>query len=105
MWGLRKQVSLLLDHGHPDAPDYPLAFMWEESQLVVERINSMLATETSLLDAAVSTGIAQFGKEAGKARRLFADLIKRLSGDGGAPEPPPRRLAERLKQDRQDHGR
>jgi len=76
VWGLRREVSLLLANGHPDAPFYPLHRVWEEAELVVSRQNQTLATETLLIQMAVSS---LFAKEAG---REFQKIISRLS-DGG----------------------
>lgn len=50
--------------------------MWEESDLVTSRLNQVMATETLLLQMAVSS---LFNKEAG---RDFQKIIKRLT-DGG----------------------
>lgn len=73
---MRRQVSLLLANGHPDARDYPVHRVWEEAELVVDRVNKDLSTETLLLQMAVSS---LFSKEAGQE---FQKIIKRLS-DGG----------------------
>lgn len=35
--------------GHPDAWDYPLAFMWNEARIARDRINGQTATEATLL--------------------------------------------------------
>lgn len=64
MWDLRRQVSLLLSEGHLDARDYPVHRVWEESSLVVGRINHRLATEALLIQMAVSSLFAESsGKE------------------------------------------
>lgn len=69
--------------------------MWEESQLVVERINGMLATEGSILQAAASTAVAAFGKDGGKkASKEFIKLMERLSGT--STEPQKKNLTEQL---------
>lgn len=78
--------------------------MWEESQLVVERINNMLATQTVLTNAAIGTVAAAFGKDGAKAHLEFQKLIKRLSGDGGTPDTPKKRLADKIAQERQGNG-
>lgn len=70
---MRAKVSLLMQHGHPDAGDYAVHRVWEEAQLVVDRVNQNLSTETLLLQMAVSS---LFSKEAGKD---FQDIIMRLS--------------------------
>lgn len=69
-------MNLLLANGHPDAPFYPIHRVWEEADLVVERDNQRMATETLLIQMAVSS---LFAKEAGKE---FQKIISRLT-DGG----------------------
>lgn len=63
-------------NGHPDAVQYPIHKVWEEADLVTSRLNQVMATETLLLQMAVSS---LFNKEAG---REFSKIIKRLT-DGG----------------------
>lgn len=63
-------------NGHPDAAQYAIHKVWEESHLVTSRLNQVLATETLLLQMAVSS---LFNKEAG---REFQKIIMRLN-DGG----------------------
>ncbi len=79
---MRGQVSHLVEAGHADAPDYPIAMLFEEVELVVERENRRLATEASLMKAAIDTGIAAFGKNVGKVNQSFRDLLNRLNGGG-----------------------
>lgn len=74
MWGLRRQVSLLVANGHPHAPHYPVHRVVEEVALVTERINSILVTEALLTQMAVSS---LFSKEAGKA---FKEIVEGLNG-------------------------
>lgn len=50
--------------------------VWEESKLVVERIDQQMSTEALLLQMAVSS---LFSKDAGKD---FQDIIKRMSNGG-----------------------
>lgn len=79
--------------------------VWEEVQLIVERINGLLATEGSILQAAASTAVAAFGKDGGKkAHKEFAKLMERLSGSGN-PEPDRKNLTERLLKERNKNGR
>lgn len=73
MWGLRKQVSLLLDHGHQYARFYPVGWVWEESQIVVERINREEASRTALLQVA---GSAVMSKDGAK---LLKQVLKELT--------------------------
>ena len=61
--GVRRQVSLLLDHGHPHAWNYPIGMVRSESLLVEERLNNSYATTAILLQMAVS---AVLSEEAGK---------------------------------------
>lgn len=55
VWGIRGQVSLLLDHGHPEAWSYPVGLVMQESELVVDRLNAAAGTNALLLQMAVST--------------------------------------------------
>lgn len=84
---------------------YPVSLVWEEVQLVVERHNMRLATETTLLNTAIGTAVAAFGEDGGaKARREFAALIKTLSS-GGSPEPTKKKMADLVEKDRRGNGR
>jgi hypothetical protein len=65
----------LLDHGHPDAGLYPFGVVWDEAELVVQRLNNQQATAAILIQAAISSVLAE---EGGKQ---FGDLIDRLTGD------------------------
>ncbi|HYD06290.1 MAG TPA: hypothetical protein VEC60_11225 [Reyranella sp.] len=65
----------MLDHGHPDARRYPLGVLWDESRLVVERMNGEMATHLSLLQLAVGSVLSK------KAGDLFNKQIKALTGD------------------------
>jgi hypothetical protein len=68
-------VSLLIDHGHPEAMSYPVGMVWDESRLVIERLNGFEVTRATLLQMAVSS---MFSKEAGDA---FRKELLRLNGD------------------------
>lgn len=69
-------MSLLLANGHPDAAFYPIHRVWEEAELVTDRLNQTLATESLLLQMAVSSLL---NAEAG---RTFQKTIKRLTNGG-----------------------
>lgn len=57
----------------------------------------MMATNATLLKAAVDTGIAAFGKNgAGKANSQFRKLLKRLIGTGSDPEPAKKNMADQI---------
>jgi len=75
VWGLRRQVNLLLECGHPHAWHYPIGRVWDESNLIVKRHNSQEATRAILLKMAVSSVLS---KEGGKQ---FDKMIKRMTGD------------------------
>ncbi len=60
-------------NGHTDAPFYPIHTVWEETYFVVQRTNKAVATETLLLQMAVST---LFSKGAGDD---FNDIIERMT--------------------------
>jgi hypothetical protein len=57
-------VSLLLDHGHQYARHYPIGMVWEEAQIVVQRINQELASSTALLQIAGSAVMSKPGAKA-----------------------------------------
>jgi hypothetical protein len=74
MWHLRRQVSLLVAEGHVQAAHYPVGMVFDEAQLVVERLNRAEATRAVLLQMAVS---AVLTKEAGeKFNERIALLMK-----------------------------
>lgn len=56
-------MSLLRAQGHPDADDYPVARVWEETRMVVRRQNLMLASGATLLQGAIASLLS---KEAGE---------------------------------------
>ena len=63
--GLRRDVSLLLAEGHPDARHYTLATLWSESRIVRQRHAMRIQQEAILLQAAITsvlTGDKEFGK-------------------------------------------
>lgn len=70
---MRRQVSLLLDHGHPHAQFYPLRRVWEEASLVVERVNALQALQAKLVNKAVSAVLSK------KASSDFDRTMKDLS--------------------------
>lgn len=73
---MRRQVSLLLDHGHAHAQFYPLRRVWEEAQLVVDRENNLEALRAKLNNSAVSAVIDK------KASNRFERLIKDMTDNG-----------------------
>jgi hypothetical protein len=73
MWEIRRKLSLLLAHGHPDAGSYPLGFMSDEASLIVERTNALMATEGTIIQAAAA---AVMTKEGGKHfQNVLASLV------------------------------
>lgn len=72
LWGIRKQVSLLIDHGHTHARRYPLGMVMDETRIVVQRVNNGYATQAVLLQGAVSGVISK------KANKGFKEQIDRL---------------------------
>lgn len=75
-------MSQLLDHGHRYAESYYVGKVWEENQLVVDRINRNHATSATVLSAVMTAAVASFGKKGRDANKALADLIKDLNGDG-----------------------
>ena len=76
MWGIRRQVSVLLSEGHAQAPRYPIGMVWDECQLVVERQNRAHATEATLVQLAVSSILSKDGA------KEFRKTLKRLNESG-----------------------
>lgn len=74
LWGLRKQVSLLLDHGHSRAGRYPVGMLQDEAGIVIERMNNDWAT------AGLVANAAHAATKSKKAVEVFSDLIARLTG-------------------------
>lgn len=74
MWGIRRQVSLLLANGHTHAQFYPLRRVFEETSIVVERQNKLLADQGKLMNKAVSAVISK------KAAGHFNKLLEALEG-------------------------
>lgn len=73
---MRSQVSLLLDHNHPNAHRYPIRLVWEEVRIVEARENQKLAMNAQLFQMALSTqpnmGINK------KAVQAFAEVVDLL---------------------------
>jgi hypothetical protein len=65
-----------------DAPFYPVALVWEEHQLCVDRINRQHATNATVMQAVMTAAVATFGRKSGAASKALNELIKELSGDG-----------------------
>lgn len=59
---MRINASLLLAEGHVNARKYPLAMLWNEAELVRERVNARLATEATLLHAVAMAVLTPKGK-------------------------------------------
>lgn len=66
----------MLGNGHPEAAEYVIGRVWDEAELVVERLNSQMVTEAILVQSAVASLLT---KEGGKE---FTKLTKRLTGEG-----------------------
>lgn len=66
-------MSLLLDHGHPEAQHYPVGMVFVEAEIVVERLNGMEATRAVLIQMAASSVMSR------KGAAEFQKLIKRLT--------------------------
>lgn len=70
----RAQVSLLLAQGHQHAARYPLGKVWYEAQLVNERVNGLLATEITLMHAAMVAVLEPKGKGVKHLNKLIRKL-------------------------------
>lgn len=60
---MRRDVSLLLSEGHPQARHYPIAMVWSESRIVRQRNAARVKRDTVVLQMAIASN---FGKKAGK---------------------------------------
>lgn len=78
LWGIRRQVNLLLANGHLEAMHYPIGRVFDEASLLVERRNGELATLGVIIQSATATTGMGASK---KAVEQFRDLINGLSGD------------------------
>jgi hypothetical protein len=67
-------VSLLLANGHGDARFYPIYRLWEEANIIIERLNAQLGSEATLIQLAIGAAIDK------KAGKQFQKTIKRLMG-------------------------
>ena len=69
--------------GHKDAERYYVGRVWEENQLVVERINRHHATTATILSAVMTSAVAAFGKkeDARKAGKALTELVENLNGN------------------------
>lgn len=76
-------MNLLLASGHPDAWSYPIWLVSFESDIIVERENSRLASQVLLtkmaLDAIPNMGVK--GSATRKAAQAFTKAIKGLFGE------------------------
>jgi len=59
-----------------DAPFYPIGMVWDEAQIVVERINGFHATQAILTQMAVISVLSKDGS------KEFKKAIKRLNDSG-----------------------
>lgn len=70
---LRVDVSLLLSEGHHHARRYPLIVLWQEAQVVRERVNSRIVTDATMIDSAIAANLNK------PARKQFIKTLKDLS--------------------------
>jgi hypothetical protein len=73
----------LLAEGHVNAELYTIGKVWEENQLVVERVNRHHATTATILSAVMTSAVAAFGKkkDAETAGKALTELIENLNGN------------------------
>jgi hypothetical protein len=65
---------LLLDHGHPEASSYPLGRVYDEAEMIIERLN--VTTVTTFL--AFRTAYISARAEPAQAQKIMGDFIERL---------------------------
>lgn len=84
-------MSLCLDHGHPEARLYPLGMLWDESNLVIERVNGATVTEANLLQHAIGSILSK--KSGTHFQKMIRDINveTRLIDD---EDTPPRLMPE-----------
>ena len=70
--GLRREASLLLDHGHPHANNYPLAKLWSEATIVRQRLNSNIKTDATMMQAVIASVIG--GSKNNVLKGIFKEL-------------------------------
>lgn len=63
----------MLAHGHVDAVHYPLGRLFDEANLVRERVNTLMITEAQLAQHGVA------GILSAKARKSFSEMVKSLN--------------------------
>jgi hypothetical protein len=63
----------LLSEGHHHARRYPLIVLWQEAQVVRERINARIVTDAVMIDSAIAANLSKPG------RKQFAKTLKDLS--------------------------
>lgn len=75
--GVRRKVNLLVGEGYPfdEVMNWPLARVNDEAELTARRVNQKLATEATLLQAAVGSILSE---EAGK---IFRETVEKLNGE------------------------
>lgn len=60
-------------HGHADAIHYSLGRLYDENNLIIERVNGQIVTEAQLAQHGVGAILST------KARKAFAEMTKRLN--------------------------
>ena len=72
--GLRRDVSLLLAEGHPEAAHYPFAILWSESRIVKQRYAIRMQQEAILMHSAITSVLA--------GDKTFGKLLTRVGNVG-----------------------
>lgn len=75
-------MSLLLDHGHPEADEYPIGLLRDEFVIVVERENNIDGRRAMLAQAVASTvpNMSVKPSSTSTAQRNFSGLLRKLTG-------------------------
>jgi len=68
-------VNMLLDHGHPEAWEYPLGLVDDEARLVIDRLNSQSITAALGFQAAYVSARVERGEE------VMQGFIASLNGE------------------------
>lgn len=70
------QASLLLSEGHQQANQYPLSRLWIEAEIVRERVNQRIATESTMMQAVI---VAVLSPAKGEGAKHLQKLLKGLT--------------------------
>lgn len=71
-------VSLLVSQGHVDAGEYPLWWLYAQTEIARHRLNQDLRTSTTLLNIAVTAATAMSKEGGKKAHKALKSALESL---------------------------